>query len=70
MSSAVQKVIYELYRKSIPDPKTTQNMMLVILEKIVKSHFDVLDEGDDALMEDWNDFIRINVSSNFKLENF
>ena len=63
MSTAVQKVIYDLYRHSIPDPKTTQKMMLVLLEKIVKSHFDVLDEEDDALLEDWDDFIRINVSS-------
>ena len=67
MSTAVQKVIYELYRLSIPDPKTTQKMMLVLLEKIVKSHFDVLDEEDDALLEDWDDFIRINVSSSLRI---
>ena len=42
-------------------------MMLVLFEKIVKSHFDVLDEEDPALEEDWNDFIRINVSRFFKI---
>ncbi|KAL5259739.1 hypothetical protein ACHWQZ_G009998 [Mnemiopsis leidyi] len=60
---AVRKVIYELYRNSIPDSQTTQNMMLVLFEKIVKSHFDVLDEEDPALEEDWNDFIRINIGT-------
>ena len=56
-------MVYELYRHSIPTALTTRHMMLQLFEKLVKSHFDVMDEGDPELGADWDDFIRFNVSS-------
>ena len=56
-------MVYELYRHSIPTALTTRHMMLQLFEKLVKSHFDVMDEGDPELGADWDDFIRLNVSS-------
>ncbi|XP_063679398.1 uncharacterized protein LOC134814959 isoform X3 [Bolinopsis microptera] len=59
--TVVRDMVYELYRHSIPTALTTRDMMLQLFEKLVKSHFDVMDEGEPELEADWDDFIRSNI---------
>ena len=61
----VRDLVHELYQNSLPNAATTRNMMLQVFEGLVKSHFDVIDEEDQELLTDWDNFIRVNVSSAF-----
>ena len=57
-------MVRELYENSVPDASSAQNLILRVLENLIKSNYEK-EDGSKQIVGQWEEFLARNVRSSF-----